>query len=345
MNPPGGRLPRVLVTGAAGRIGRHVVDELLERGYRVRAVTSRPVAGDTAGGRLEWCQLDFRQSLDFDPLVQGCAAVIHLAAEIGAMELMPRSNVAATQALAQASERAAVKFFCYTSSVAVYGSSRRRRVCEDSPVVTADRDVPAESWAAAELRCYARTKLGGELAIKAAARVVDYVILRPTVVVGLPELARLGDWSKTQKQRAFARHAHHVYVRDVAGAIVWLLGDSLERGERTPGVRTFNLAEDEAAVATYGQFFRSAYQATGDRRWRLLPVPWPAEWLWVILRSRRLMLRRPFGRMLFSDAKLRDAGYKFRFGMSHAVAEFHRELTGVTEVEPAAGNSPVAPLT
>jgi hypothetical protein len=59
-------------------------------------------------------------------------------------------------------------------------------------------------------------------------------------------------------------------------------------------------------------------------------MPWPVEWLWVILRARRLMLRQPFGRMLFSGGKLRAAGYEFRFGMSRAIADFHRELAGTT---------------
>ena len=69
---------RVLVTGATGKIGRHVVSELLARGYHVRALTSKPVAAAPVSDRLEWCQLDFQESLDFDPLVRGCAAVIHL---------------------------------------------------------------------------------------------------------------------------------------------------------------------------------------------------------------------------------------------------------------------------
>ena len=138
---------RVLVTGATGKIGRHVVDELLARGYQVRALTSKPVAAATASDTLEWCQLDFQESLDFDSLVRECAAVIHLGAETNVKERMQRSNVEATRALAEASERADVKFFCYTSSVSVYGSSRRRRVLEDSPVLTTDRDVRSEYWA------------------------------------------------------------------------------------------------------------------------------------------------------------------------------------------------------
>jgi nucleoside-diphosphate-sugar epimerase len=320
--------PRVLVTGATGRIGRHVVNELLARGYQVRALTSQPVAEAPAGDRLEWRQLDFRQSLDFDPLVADCAAVLHLAAEISVKERMQRSNAEATRALAQASERAGVGFFCYTSSVSVYGSSRRRLIVEDSPVVTADRDVRSECWDAEALRSYGRTKLQGELAISAAARDVEYVILRPTVVVDVQDLVRLGEWSKSEKQRAGARHAHHVYVHDVADAMLWFMVQSLGRDQPSPGVRTFNLSEDDAPVSTYGQLFNSAYEVTGDSSWRVAPIPWAAEWLWVILRSRRLMLRQPFGRMLFSGDKLRAAGYEFPFGMSQAITGFHRELVG-----------------
>jgi hypothetical protein len=46
----------------------------------------------------------------------------------------------------------------------------------------------------------------------------------------------------------------------------------------------------------------------------------------VILRSRRLTFRQPFGLMLFSGTKLQETGYEFRFGMSTAIAEFRREL-------------------
>src|SRR6476660_7901223 len=137
---------RVLVTGATGKIGRHVVNELLARGYQVRALTSKPVAAATGSERLEWCRLDFQESLEFESLVRQCAAVIHLGAETSAEERMQRSNVDATRALAEASERADVKVFCYTSSVSVYGSSRRRRVLEDSPALSTDRDVRSEYW-------------------------------------------------------------------------------------------------------------------------------------------------------------------------------------------------------
>jgi nucleoside-diphosphate-sugar epimerase len=318
--------PRVLVTGATGKIGRHVVDELLARGYQVRALTSKSLAEVVADDRLEWYQLDFQETLNFDQLVRECAAVLHLAAEISVTDRMQRSNAEATRALAEASERAGVKFFCYTSSVSVYGSSRRRLVSEDSPVLTADRDVRSEYWNDEVLRFYGRTKLLGEIAINAAARNVECVILRPTVVADTRDLAKLGDWSKAEKQRAVARHAHYIYIHDVVDAILWFTENSLRPGQTSPGVRTFNLSEDDFSISTYGQIFKSAYEITGDSRWRLAPVPRLAEWLWVILRSHRLIFRQPFGRTLFSGAKLREEGYEFRFGMSSAIAEFHREL-------------------
>jgi nucleoside-diphosphate-sugar epimerase len=317
---------RVLVTGATGKIGRHVVNELLARGYQVRALTSKPVAAATASDGLEWRRLDFQESLDFDPLVRGCAAVIHLAAEMNVKERMQRSNVEATRALAGASERAGVKVFCYTSSVSVYGSSRRRRVREGSPVLTTARDVRSEYWAEEGLRCYGRTKLQGELAISTVAQNVEYIILRPTVVIDIQDLMKLRDWSKARKHLSGSGHAHHIYVYDVADAILWFMERGLMRDQPLAGVSIFNLSEDDTPIHTFGQIFKTAYETSNDREWRAVAMPWPAQWLLMMAKHRTLLLRQPLGRMLFSGDKLREAGYAIRLGMPHAISVFCEEL-------------------
>ena len=324
---------RVLVTGATGRIGRHVVDELLARGYQVRALTSKRVATATASDRLEWCRLDFQESLDFDSLVRECAAVIHLGAETSIKERMQRSNVEATRALAEASERADVRVFCYTSSVSVYGSSRHRRVLEDSPVLATDRDVRSEYWAEEGLRCYGRTKLQGEFAISAVAQNVEYVILRPTVVIDIQDLMKLRDWSKARKHLSGSSHAHHIYVYDVADAILWFMERGLSRHYPVAGVSTFNLSEDDTPIHAFSQIFRVAYEISNDRKWRAAAIPWPIQWLLMMVKYRTLLLRQPLGRMLFSEDKLREAGYTIRFGMSHAVAVFCEELASTRRTE------------
>lgn len=315
---------RVLVTGATGKIGRHVITELLARGYYVRALTSK--TAPEADGRLEWCSLDFHESLEFDAVVQECAAVIHLGAESRAIELMQRANVETTRALAAASERADVKLFCYTSSVSVYGSSRRRLVTEASPVLSTERDVRSEYWATEELRSYGRTKLDGECAIGAVAENIEYVILRPTVVVDFDDLVKLRDWSKARKAISASQHPHHVYVGDVADAIVWFTERALKRDEQLPGVSIFNLSDDDSAVHTYSKIFKTAYAASGDRDWLVTGIAWPVQWLSVIVKYRALRLRQPFGRMMYSPRKLRSAGYTVRCGMARAVAAFCEEL-------------------
>lgn len=309
----------ILVTGGTGLIGRHVVADLVERGYRVRATTSRTeLPADTAGGAIEWVHFDLHGATGYDDLMRGCRAVLHIGAEMKDHARMARTNVEGTRLLARAAEDAGVEAFCYTSSISVYGSGLTREAREDSPVLTADRDVPSEYWGDEGIRIYGRTKLGGELAVRDVARTVRYTILRPTVVVGVDEILKVGDWPLAKRVAAAHRHSHFVYVRDVSEAIIWAMERSL-RGEGNPGsVEVFNVGEDEHERPTHAEFMRRAYQASGSRRFKVVPTPWFVDWMRDLIRLRRGTRRHPLWRMRFPTDRLYAAGYTHRYGMSYA---------------------------
>ncbi|WP_105431317.1 NAD(P)-dependent oxidoreductase [Neorhizobium sp. T6_25] len=328
----------VLVTGATGRIGRIVVADLIERGYAVRATTSKPLAAD--GGKvddlLEWRRFDFMTDDDWDGLVKGCCAVLHLAAELGKMERMQRVNVEATRQLAQACEREGITAFCYASTVSVYGSGRKRLIDEASPVLTADRDIPSQYWALDYVRMYGRTKLAGELALRAVARQTRFTIVRPAVVVDINQIIGIRDWNPIKRLLGAHRHAHHVYVRDVSDAMIWLIVRGLA-GHGLPGqVEVYNLAEDDCPDPRHIDFMRKAFATSHDRRYRSLPIPAVADWLHDFLRFRTLPLRNPLWRMRFSNQRLKEAGYRFRYGMADAqrlALSTLRKTAGNTEAE------------
>ena len=57
-----------------------------------------------------------------------------------------------------------------------------------------------------------------------------------------------------------------------------------------------------------------------------LAIPQPFQWLLTVVKFRMLLLRRPYGLMLFSSDKLRKQAIQFAFGMSHALDLFFKEL-------------------
>jgi len=123
---------RVLLTGAAGFIGQHVMRELLARGHEVHALDSLRVDVHAnrhwmppPGVRFERC--DVRDGAAIDSLLAGVEAVLHLAAKVGLgvdvadLPDYASSNDAGTAELLAAMARAGVKRLTLASSMVVYG--------------------------------------------------------------------------------------------------------------------------------------------------------------------------------------------------------------------------------
>lgn len=144
----------VLVTGAAGFIGSHVVETLLASGARVKAMVrynSRNDAGwlrdvrselpADAAGRLEIVAGDVTDAGLVAQHMHECTHVLHLAALIGipysyvAPASYVATNVQGTLNILEAARQQAIKGIVITSTSEVYGSARQVPIREDHPLV------------------------------------------------------------------------------------------------------------------------------------------------------------------------------------------------------------------
>ena len=118
----------VAVTGASGFVGSHVVRELLQRGYDVRAVVTDPTNEAKVehlrrmGGKLTLRRGDLMTPGSYDEAFRGCEGIVHCAARVhearqGA-ELLPSHLEGTNNVLASAMKAGSVKRFVHTSSEA-----------------------------------------------------------------------------------------------------------------------------------------------------------------------------------------------------------------------------------
>ena len=204
---------RVLITGAGGFIGSHLVDSQLEQGHHVRAVDLHLdlLRHQAAHPRLQAICGDITEKDIVRELVEGIDIVYHLASAHLDVSLSDEHyrhvNVDATLSLLEAAEQAAVKRFVHCSSVGVIGAVKH------PPADEKTRCHP--------VNIYERTKLEGETtALDFACRTgLPVVVVRPAWVYGprCPRTAKLfGTISKGRFPifGAGRNMRHPVYISD-----------------------------------------------------------------------------------------------------------------------------------
>lgn len=172
---------QVLVTGASGFAGSHIIRHLAEEGYKVRGL----IEPGEEGGYIkdlpcELVQGDLLNEPSLLPAVAHCDAVIHAAGMVSlrvlARKQMAAVNIKGTENMLIAAKAAGVKRFVHLSSIGVLGGLEEPGLLdEDHPSPNADHQG----------NFYHYTKIEGERLVLAANRQgFETIALLPGLLYG-----------------------------------------------------------------------------------------------------------------------------------------------------------------
>jgi 2-alkyl-3-oxoalkanoate reductase len=232
---------KVLVTGANGFIGRHVVASFLRGGHDVRALVrpSASLEGLAWAKEVETARADLRVSAGLERACADVDAVVHIAARMGGSEAQQfETTVVGTERLLRA---AAGSRIVLASSYAVYDwSAVDDQLTEESPLVAGDDLVTRGPYTVAKVW---QERVARRMATEDA---FELTVLRPGFVWGRGHVVLSG---MGQRLRGLfvvfgcSTLLPLTYVENCADAFV---AATLDDGARS---ETFNVVDDEPVTA------------------------------------------------------------------------------------------------
>lgn len=297
---------RVLVTGATGFIGSHLVQELVKTGASVTCLV-RPTSDISP---LEAFNLSFalgdikdRDSLT-DP-TSNADVVFHLAAALDSFDPQDyyNLNVGGTRNLVEAcAEHDSPPVFIHVSSLAAAGPSRAEQP-------RTERDPPSP------ISHYGRSKLASEEILRAWAHKVPITIIRPPIVFGErdKDVYQMFQWIKyglhlipTPRGSCYSL----IHAADLSKGLL----RAAREGERIDGASALDpsgrglyyFAYDQHP--SYGELGKIIATSLGRSTVRLIRVPPPLTWMIATIYEIGARIRRKPSIVSFDKARDGFAG-------------------------------------
>jgi UDP-glucuronate 4-epimerase len=262
---------RVLVTGAAGFIGSHLVEALVAQGHEVvgvdnfdpfypRAMKERNLAEIGRRSDFSFREQDLLDVAALRALLTPDTVIVHLAAKAGVRPSLAdpvgyaRANVTGTAVVAEAARQAGASRIVFGSSSSVYGDSTPVPFREDAVAV-----MPVSPYAA--------TKRAGELFLSSVAPIYGFraASLRFFTVYGprqRPDLAIHAFTRKMVEGRTLTLFGDGSQARDYTycdDIVAGVLATIAWTATAPVGVDTFNLGGSRpiATEAMVGEIARA----------------------------------------------------------------------------------------
>jgi len=215
---------RVLISGAAGFVGRHLCAELVRGGHGVRALVRGAGPCGLGANVIEIPVGDLLAVGDWKPIMAGVDTVVHLAGRAHVMresrslakQLYVRNNFEVTRSITQAAIESGVRRMIFVSTLKVFGEGPF-----GAPLRPTDDPVPSDD--------YGWSKLDAERWLRSLhdRGLLEVAIVRPPLVYGpgvRGNFRRLLDWVHSGVCLPLA---HATNLRSLVS--VWNLNDLLMR--------------------------------------------------------------------------------------------------------------------
>ncbi len=302
----------MVVTGATGFIGRHLIEQLAACGEQVRALTRREPPKSPSLPGVQWVVGDLADPATWERLLEPGCTVFNLAYSTATVA---SGAIEAAEHMVECCASGKISRLVHCSTVSVYGQV-------DDPVAT-------ETTPCQPRNAYGQIKLDIEqvLVDKVAGR-FECVIVRPSSVFGDGSLAltkAIRDLREGSMLLSYLRaclfgdrRAHLVPIETVIAALLHLSRLPLaEPAER------FIISDDLEPINNFRDVERILQEELSIPDFPVQPLPLPRMLLEVLL---RVMGRSNANtRLIYSPGKLRASGFIPPVSLEDALRRFIRE--------------------